>query len=155
VVDPADQSSRLWAPLAWLGAAYYLLPGPYEWEPASQRDVITTLALPLVGTAGFALATGRLAPWIGHSLGASIAAWAVLAVLVVVALRGSLLRAAIAVLPSLALLSGVLDPILQQAHVPIWLAWGVAVCLSLFFAARLFVFGVVPTLALCWLVAHR
>jgi len=153
VVD-SGASSRLLAPLTWLGAAYYLLPGPYEWEGGRQRDLVSTMALPLGGAAAYALASGRLAPWIGHSLSASVIAWTVLAILLVVPMWGTLLRVAIAAVPSLALLSGVLDPMLLQAHVPPWLAWGVASGLGLFFAARLYVFGVLPTLALCLVISR-
>jgi DnaJ domain len=153
VVDPGT-SSRLLAPLAWLGAAYYLLPGPYEWERGRQRDVLSTLVLPIDGVVAYALASGRLSPWIGHSLGASIAAWSVLALLVVVPMWGTLPRVAVAALPSLVLLSGAIDPMLQQAHVPLWLAWGAASALSLFFAARLYVFGVLPTLAICVFISR-
>jgi hypothetical protein len=154
IVVDARPSSLLLAPLTWLSAAYYLLPGPYEWERGRQRDLLSTLALPLDGAVGFALASGRLTPWIGHSLGASIVAWSVLALLVVVPMWGTLLRVSIAAVPSLILLSGVLNPMLQEAHFPMWLAWGAAAGLSLFFAARLYVFGVLPTLALCWLLAR-
>jgi hypothetical protein len=76
----------------------------------------------------------------------------ILALLAVVSMWGSLLRIAVAGLPTLALLTGFLNPFLAQAHVPIWLAWGLLTCLSLIFAARLFVFGILPTLGIIWFI---
>jgi hypothetical protein len=60
----------------------------------------------------------------------------------------------IAAVPIVAVLTGAVDSILDQAHVPIWLAAVVLSLLSVAFAARIYVFGVLPTLAACWLLAH-
>ena len=146
-------SSGLPAPFATLSAAYYLLPGPYEWEEGSRKELLTVGLLPVACVAGFALATGRLAPWIGQSLNATIVAWGLVALLFLPML-GSLPRIAMAGGPSLVLLSGTATPMLQQAHVPIWFAWGMARLLSMVLAARLFVFGVLPAVEACWLMAR-
>jgi hypothetical protein len=160
--DPTDavappptpqRSSWLLAPFTLLSAAYYLLPGPYEWEPGGGRELITVLLLPILGIVAFALASGRLSPLIGHSLPATMLAWALLALAVMLSMWSSLPRVALAVLPSVALLTGWLTPMLQQAHVPVLIAWGLLSSLSLIFAARFYVFGVLPTLGIIWLVA--
>ncbi|MBV9326280.1 MAG: J domain-containing protein [Chloroflexi bacterium] len=140
-------------PLAVFSAAYYLLPGPYEWEEGSRRELLTVGMLPVAGVAAFALLTGRLTPLIGHSLTAMLVAWG-LVVLVSLPMLTSLPRVAMAGAPSLVLFSGYAAPVLQQVHVPVWFAWGMVSLLSLLLAARLFVFGVLPTVAACWLVAQ-
>ena len=151
---PARQRSWLLTPFTMLSAAYYLLPGPYEWEPGGSRELLTVVSLPVLGVVGFALASGRLSPLIGHSMPAAVLAWALLAVAVMLSMWGSLPRVAMAVLPSVALLTGWLSPLLEQAHVPLWLAWGLLSSLSLIFAARLYVFSVLPTLAAIWLLSR-
>jgi hypothetical protein len=133
--------------------AYYLLPGPYEWEAGSRKELLTIGLLPVAGVAGFALLTGRLAPWIGHSLNTTLVAWGLIVMLCLPMLT-SLPRVALAVVPSLIVLSGIATPYLSQVHVPVWFAWGMASLVSVLLAARLFVFGVLPTVAACWLVAH-
>jgi hypothetical protein len=151
IVRPA--SSGLRGPLALFSAAYYLLPGPYEWEEGSRRELLTVGMLPVAGVAGFALLTGRLAPWIGHSLNTTLVAWGLI-VLLCLPMLTSLPRVAMAGAPSLVLLSGYAAPVMQQVHLPIWFAWGMVSVLSLLLAARFFVFGVLPTVAACWLVAQ-
>jgi hypothetical protein len=152
VLDPARGPSSLWAPLALLSAAYYLLPGPYEWEGSQTRDILSVLLLPVDVTAAFSLATGRLSPWIGHSLTALVMAWAILVLFVVVTTWGNLTRVGLASLPSAALLTAPIGGAIQQAHVPLWLAWGLVSCVSLVLAARVYVFGVLPAIAICWLL---
>lgn len=66
----------------------------------------------------------------------------------------SLPRIALAALPMLAVLTGVLDPILLQAHMPIWMAAAFMGSASLFLAGRQFVFGVLPTIGACWLLTR-
>jgi hypothetical protein len=147
------QPSGLPGPLALFGAAYYLLPGPYEWEEGSRKELLTIALLPVAGLAGFALLTGRLDPWIGHSLNATLLAWGMI-VLLFLPMLSSLPRIAMAGGPSLVLLTGAATPWLQQVHLPIWFAWGMACLVSVVLAARLFVFGVLPTVAVCWLITQ-
>jgi hypothetical protein len=151
IVPP--KSSGLPGPLALLGAAYYLLPGPYEWEEGTRKELLTVGLLPVAGLATFALVTGRLDPWIGHSLNATLLAWGLI-VLLFLPMLTSLPRVAMAGVPSLVLLTGAAAPVLAQAHVPVWFAWGIASLLSVMLAARMFVFGVLPTVAICWLIVH-
>jgi DnaJ-like protein len=151
-VAPPTRSPLL-TPLDWLGAAYYLLPGPYEWEGGRKRELLSVLLLPPSGVAAYALASGRLAPLLGHSLSATVVAWAILAVCVAAVMWGSLLRVTIAAAPTIALLSGLLAPLLQGSHIPAWLAWCLLSCVSLLFAARAFVFGVLPMLVLILLIS--
>jgi molecular chaperone DnaJ len=146
-------TSSLPGPFGLISAAYYLLPGPYEWEEGSRRELLTVGLLPVVGMAVFLLLTGRLAPWIGHSLNGTVVAWGLIALLCLPML-GALPRVVIAGGPSLLLLGGNAAPILQQMHLPVWFAWGVASLVSVMLAARLFVFAVLPTVAACWLVAR-
>jgi DnaJ-like protein len=148
------QRSPWLAPLGWLSAAYYLLPGPYEWEGGRTRELTAVLLLPPLGLAAFALATGRLAPWLGHSLMTTAAAGVILALLAAIAMWGSLLRAAIATLPTVVLMTGLINPWLQDGHIPAWIAWSLLSCASLIFSARMFVFGVLPTLGIIWLIAR-
>jgi len=145
--------SDLPGPLALFSAAYYLLPGPYEWEEGSRKELLTVGLLPVAGVAGFALFTGRLAPWIGTSLNATLVGWGLI-VLLCLPMLNSLPRVAMAGIPSLVLLSGTAAPFLAQIHVPVWFAWGMASLVSVVLAARLFVFGVLPTVAACWLVTQ-
>lgn len=139
-------------PLAWLAAAYYLLPGPYEWDRGRRTDGIVTVLVPTVGVLAFALATGRLNRLIGPSFTVGVLAWASLLVLSV-PLWHALPRISLAVVPSLLLLNGDATALLRQAHVPPWSVWGVLTLVSLFLSARLYVFSVLPTLGLCWLLA--
>jgi hypothetical protein len=66
----------------------------------------------------------------------------------------SLPRVGIAAGPSMVLLSGSLNPLLQQAHIPALAAWGGFSFVSLILAARVYVFGVLPALAICWLISN-
>jgi hypothetical protein len=145
--------ATLGAPFTALSTLYYLLPGPYEWERGRKREFLTLCVLPPLGIVGFALATGRLAPLIGHSLNATLLAWAVLAVLSLPT-WGSLPRVVMAGAPSALLMSGVLGPVLRQASMPAWLAWVLLGVLSLTLSARLYVFAILPTLGVCFLLAH-
>lgn len=146
-------TSSVWhSPFAFLSSAYYLLPGPYEWESNRHRELRSVLLLPPLGVAGYALATGRLAPWVGHSLNGTLVAWVVLALLSLPT-WSSLPRLALASLPTLVLLSGYLDPFIQQAHMPKLLAGSLFGMLGLVLSARLYVFVVLPTIAVCWLIS--
>jgi hypothetical protein len=152
-VEMPAEHGTLPPPLSWLATAYYLLPGTYEWERGTGRELLGVLLLPVVGTAAFALATGRLSHLLGPSLGATVMAWLVL-VLLSLPLLQSFPRVAVACGPGIVLLTGTLNPTLTQAHVPIWLAWAATALVALLLAARLYVFGFLPTLALCWLLSR-
>ena len=141
------------APFRLVAQAYDLLPGRYEWESQRRGELLTILLLPLIGTVGFCLLTGRLAPVIGHTLTATLIVWSMLA-LTLVLMWQSLPRIAVAVVPTLAVVSGFLDPVLSQAHMPAWMAAAFLGCLSLFLAGRQFVFGVLPTIGICWLLTR-
>lgn len=138
-------------PLGWLAAAYYLLPGPYEWDRDRRLDAIVAILIPVIGVAGFALATGRLTPVIGDSLTSGVLAWATLLVLSV-PLWPALPRILVAVLPSLVMLNADMNALLRQLGIPGWSVWGVLILVSLLLSARLYVFSVLPTLAVCWLL---
>jgi len=142
------------APFGLLSAAYYLLPGPYEWEGGRTRELTAVLFVPPLGLVGFALATGRFTPLLGHSLMTTVAAWLVVVVVAAIAMWGSLLRVAIAALPTVVLMTGLANPWLQDGHIPVWIAWCLLSCASLILSARMFVFGVLPTLGIIWLVAR-
>jgi hypothetical protein len=153
IIEVPVEPGTLPAPLSWLATAYYLLPGRYEWERGNGRELLGTVLLPVIGTAAYALATGRLAPLIGHSLAATLVVWVLIGVLALPLLQ-SLPRVAIACGPGLVLLTGALNANLAQAHVPLWLAWAASALVALLVAARTYVFGFLPTLALCWLVSR-
>jgi DnaJ domain len=146
-------ASRLPPALSWLASAYYLLPGPYEWEPGQARDLAATFLLPVVGTGAFLLATGRLTPLLGSSPGVSLLAWVVVSLLSLPLLR-SLPRTIGACGPTVLLLTGVANPMLATMQIPDWLAWAVVCAVSLMLSARQYVFGVLPTLALLLLIAR-
>jgi hypothetical protein len=145
--------ATLHEPLAALSALYYLLPGPYEWEAGHGQELFTTGLLPPLVVASFALATGRLAPWLGHSPNATIVAWAILLLLALPTWR-ALPRVAIAALPSVLLLSGSLDAALRQASMPTWIAWALLGSLSMVLSARLYLFAILPALGACWLFSR-
>ncbi|MGI9145010.1 MAG: DnaJ domain-containing protein [Chloroflexota bacterium] len=151
----AQQSSRsgLPGPLGAIAAAYYLLPGPYEWEGEHRQELLSTCLIPPVGVAAFALATGRLAAWVGPSMGGTLLAWGIVGLLLLPS-WSSLPRLAVAGLPSALLLSGAADVVLRQANVPSWVAWAGLSFVSLVLSARLFVFAVLPTLGVCWLLSR-
>jgi DnaJ domain len=140
-------------PFAALSAAYYLLPGPYEWEGGHGQEFFTTCLLPPVGIAAFALATGRLAPWVGHAPIQTLLAWGILLILVLPS-WSSLPRLAMAGVPSVLLFTANADSALHQASVPTWLAWVVLGFLSLLLSARMYLFAVLPTLGACWLLTR-
>jgi hypothetical protein len=139
--------------LAALSAAYYLLPGPYEWENGRRQELLTICLLPPLGVIAFALATGRLAYWIGPSLTSTLVAWAILLLLSLPTWR-SLPRLVPAAVPSMLLINGKLDSFLFQANMPTWFAWVLLGLLSLMLSARVYVFGVLPTLGICWLITR-
>ena len=141
------------APFRLVADAYYLLPGKYEWESGRRVEQLATVLLPVIGTTAFCLATGRLAPLIGHSLTTTLLAWVLLA-LGAIPLWQSLPRVAIAALPSAALVSGILTPFLSQVHAPMWLAWPLLGSVSLILAPRMYLFSVLPTVGVCWLISH-
>jgi len=137
----------------WVMLSYSLAVASLYIVSGALGDRYGRWSLFVAGVAGFVLLTGRLAPLIGQSPYANLLAWGCVGLLCLPML-GSLPRIAIAGVPSLMLLSGTAAPILQQVHVPEWFAWGMASLLSVILAARLFVFGVLPTVAACWLVAQ-
>jgi hypothetical protein len=149
--DRSRQRSEWLVPFSLIVDAYYLLPGQYEWESGRRSELLTVVLLPILGVAGFCLATGRLSPWLGSTPSATLLAWGLLA-LAALPLWQALPRIALAAVPTLALLTGSLNPFLTQAHVPLWLAWPSFGFLSLLLSARVYVFSVLPTLAICWLV---
>jgi DnaJ-like protein len=137
------------APLAWLRALYYLLPGAYEWEKGQNQELFTVFTLFVVTVLSYAFMSGRLAPWIGTTLQAQIVMLGLL-LLLSLPLIWSLLRVVLAIGPTALVLTGIATPTLAQAHVPSWLAWPIAALISLMLSARLYVFGVVPALLCCW-----
>lgn len=148
----AEKSPWL-TPFRLISDAYYLLPGHYEWESGRRGELRSVVLLPIICVLAFSLATGRLSHVVGHDLGAVVLAWGLLA-LASLPLFQVLPRIALAAVPSLALISGLLTPFLTQAHVPLWLAWPMLGFVSLLLSARLYVFSVLPTVALCWLVTR-
>jgi DnaJ domain len=141
------------APLALIAAAYYLLPGTYEWEDGQFQELLPVLLLPFVGTGAFALISGRLSTWFATTPVTTLAVGVVLLLLSIPILK-SLPRVAAAAGPSAFLLSGLAAPTLQQGHIPQWLAWLLAGTASLALSARLYVFAVLPTLFACWLLTR-
>lgn len=146
-------SATLRAPLDGLAAAYYLLPGRYEWEKGGDQEILSVCLLPPLGVAAFCLATARLAPWLGHSSNATLLAWAILGLLSLPLWR-SVPRIAMAAVPSILLTTGIVNPLLDQARIPALLAWALLGIVSLILSARLYVFGVLPTLAVCWVITR-
>jgi hypothetical protein len=55
---------------------------------------------------------------------------------------------------ALLLTSGAVGPSLQSAGVPVWIAWGGLSAVSMLLAARLYIFGVLPTIGICWLLSR-
>jgi hypothetical protein len=164
--NPPAQAQREWleadesmvgtvlrSPLSALAAMYYLLPGPYEWERGHGQEILTTCLIPPVGIAAFALATGRLAPWVGTSLTATLLAWGVLLVLLLPS-WSALPRLAMASVPTVLLMTGSADIVLRQTTLPAWLAWVLLGFLSLMLSARMYLFAVLPTLGGCWLLSR-
>jgi hypothetical protein len=148
-----EEPSPLWAPLRALAAGYYLLPGPYEWEEGSERELVAALLVVPLGVATWLLATGRLNPLLEHVPFGVLGACAGLLLCTLLAGR-DLPRMALAAGPSLLQFSGALDAPMRSAHLPTWVAAGGLALLSLLVSARMYVFAVLPTLGLCWGLAH-
>jgi hypothetical protein len=132
---------------------YYLLPGPYEWERGQSKDLLAALIVPLLGVAGWALASGRLNWLVGRAPYAGWLAWALLLVLAL-PLWPILPRLAMAGLPTAVLLTGPGEGLVQQLGMPPVLAWGAAGVLGVLLSARLYLFVVLPTLVVCWTLAN-
>jgi hypothetical protein len=143
-----------WWPLSALGTAYFLLPGAYEWDPGSRREALFTWLIPPFGVLTWLTMTGRLTPWLGASpLVTGAVCLLAISVLAVVH-SGSALRVFVGGGLLLALASGVADATLRTAAIPVWFAWLGVGLVSVALAARHVVFGILPTLALCWLIAR-
>jgi hypothetical protein len=91
---------------------------------------------------------------VGNSMLGVLSIWALLGIVALVAVGSALPRLALAGGATLLLLSGSLDANLRMASIPLWLAWGGLSFVSLLVAARAFIFGVLPTIGLCWLLAR-
>ena len=141
-------------PLAALGAAYYLMPGPYEWEPGARREVYGAVFLPPVCIVGWLAMTGRLTPLVGTSPYGVAGVWVILGLVLLITQSRALPRLAFLVGSTTVLVSGVLDAPLHSAALPTWAAWLAIGALNVAFAARLFVFGIVPSLVVCWLISR-
>jgi hypothetical protein len=152
--SPSAFWSALSRPLDALSTAYFLLPGPYEWEARGQRDFALTGLIPPLGVVLWLATTGRLAPVLGHSPYALLALWLVVGVILVATHWTAAPRLAIAGGAMLVLMSGLLDASLQAKGVPLWLVWGLLVCVSVVVAARQFLFGILPAIGLCWLISR-
>jgi hypothetical protein len=145
----------LTAPWMALTSLYYLLPGPYEWDPGSTREVVRVCAVPPLGVACWLAATGRLDPLVGGSLFATVGVWAVIGLIALLVMGSALPRLIAAGGLTLLLANGSFDATIANVHVPPWLAWVGVSGVSLLLAARVYVFGVLPTLGLCWLLARQ
>jgi DnaJ domain len=148
-----EPQSPLWAPLRTLAAGYYLLPGPYEWEPGSERELLAAFLIVPLGVTTWLMATGRLNPLLEHVPFGVLGACAGLLLCTLLAGR-DLPRMLLAAAPSLVQFSGALDAPLRSAHLPGWVLAGGLALLSLLVSARMYVFAVLPTLGLCWALAH-
>jgi hypothetical protein len=156
VQEYLDATSAAEQPSGIFGAivtAYSLLPGAYEWDRGYRGDALVVLLIPVVSLTAWALATGRLNILLGTAPLAPVVAWILVGALALPLLRIAP-RALAAVGPSGLLVSGVMNGQLLQAHVPPWFAWFGAALIGLTLAPRLFVFGMLPTLALYLLLAH-
>jgi hypothetical protein len=138
-------------PLGILSAAYYLLPGPYEWEQGRKQELLAVCLLPPLGVVAFLLATGRLVPYLGSSFQATTVAWVIL-LLVSFPTWRTLPRMVVAAAPSALLLTGMLDGFLASSTLPAWLLAIIFGLISLLIAARIYVFAVLPMLAICYLI---
>lgn len=132
---------------------YYLLPGPYEWEPGRGKDFLATCVLPLLGVAAWSLFSGRLAWLTGRGPYVGAIAWAVLALLAL-PLWQVLPRVALAGLPTILLLTGPVEGLLQLTGIPPLLAWCGAGVLGVLLSARLYLFAVLPTIVVCWTLVN-
>jgi hypothetical protein len=148
-----EEPAGVWAPLRALAAAYYLLPGPYEWEAGSGREVLAALLVLPVGVGTWLLLTGRLSPLLERVpfgvLGACIGL-----ILATLLAGRDVPRLVLAAAPSVLQFSGVLDAPLRSAHVPAWVAMGGFALVSVLVSARLYVFAVLPTLGICWALSQ-
>lgn len=142
------------APLNMLESAYYLLPGPYEWEPAGKREQLFTLLISPVGVVSWMAITGRLTPILGRSGVAALGVLVVGALLLIAADWRSMPRFAFAGGLALLLATGLIDAHLIDAGIPLWLGWVAVGGLGMVLAARAFFFGLLPTMGLCWLLGH-
>jgi hypothetical protein len=136
-----------------LAAGYYLLPGPYEWEPGSARERLAAFLIVPLGVATWLLVTGRLNPLLERVPFGVLGACAGLVLCTLLAGR-DLPRMVLAAAPSLLQFSGALDAPLRSAHLPTWVAAGGLALLSLLVSARLYVFAVLPTLGVCWALSR-
>ncbi|MBV9174323.1 MAG: J domain-containing protein [Chloroflexi bacterium] len=148
--SPQPQRSGI---LGAVMAAYFLLPGAYEWERGYRSDALPILLVPVISLTAWALATDRLRGLLGNAPMAPLVAWVILVALTLPLLRMAP-RIVAAAVPSALLVSGLANGQLAQAHVPGWLAWLGAVLFSMTVAPRVFVFGVLPTLGLYLLLAR-
>lgn len=153
VASGARPWSLATAALRALASAYYLLPGTYEWERGHGQELLAAVTIPPLGLLGWALATNRLAPLIGQAPQSTLLAWLVFGLLCLPAWR-VLPRLALAAGPTVLLLMGKLDPFFEQAHLAAWLAWVPVVLIGIVLSARLYVFAVLPTLALYAVLSH-
>jgi hypothetical protein len=142
------------APIGLLNSAYYLLPGPYEWEAASRRERLFTWLIPPLGVVAWLATTGRLSSVIGESPYATLSIWLLMLLVLAMTDWRAMPRLAIAGASTLVLMSGAVDQQIREAGIPLWLTWvGTgAVCLAL--AARPYIFGVLPTVAACGLLSR-
>jgi hypothetical protein len=160
-IEPADSvppESAFWsavsAPFTALSTAYFLLPGPYEWEPRGRREFASTWLIPPLAIVLWLATTGRLAPWLGRSPWALLLVWVAVGLILVVTNWNAAPRLAVAGGAMLLLMSGSVDSALIANGVPIWVVWSLLICVSLALAARQFVFGIVPSIGLCWLISR-
>jgi hypothetical protein len=137
-----------------VGAAYYLLPGPYEWEPASKREQLFTMLVPPLGVLGWLAVSGRLAPLFGASMQVTAAVGVIIALVLLLVDWRSLPRLAVAAGLLLALISGVAQPALASSSLPPWLAWLAVGLVGVLLSARPFLFGLMPTIVTCWLLSR-
>jgi DnaJ domain len=153
-IEPVpDNPSPGWAPLRTLAAGYYLLPGLYEWEDGHGQEVLATLLVLPLGIVSWTLASGRLDPFLAAYPFGLLAAWVVVFLCALPAGR-QIPRLVMASGPTLLQLSGNLDGPLRSAHLSTWIATAMLALVSLLLSARLYVFGVLPTLGVCWLLSQ-
>jgi hypothetical protein len=149
-----EESSPLWmAPLRAVAAGYYLLPGPYEWEPGSGRELLAALLILPLGVATWLVLSGHVNALLEHVPFGVLGACAALVLCTLLAGR-DVPRMVLAAGPSLLQFSGALDAPLRATHLSTWVAAGGLALLSLLVSARMYVFAVLPTLGLCWALSR-